>query len=97
MPLSGYYPRNFVTGAAIGRGRTRPADIRKLRRSLDELDYLRSPQKATPSYTSAVADAVESFQRDYSLKPDGAIDPDGPTEQTSTSPSPPNGRAEARR
>lgn len=81
MDRSGHHPRAFAVGASVGHGNTRAADIRKLRAALGELDYLRSPRQAGLRYTPAVGDAVERFQRDFGLKPDGWIAPDGPTEQ----------------
>jgi hypothetical protein len=75
------HTRAFTTGASIGTGGTRPADIRKLRHILDELDYLQSPSKAAPNYTAAIAEAVGRFQGDFGLQQDGVITPDGPTEQ----------------
>ena len=82
MSIPGFHPRAFVAGSSIGRGRTRAADIRKIRNTLDELGYLSSPPKARLAYTPAIADGIEQAQRDFELKPDGIIDPDGPTEQT---------------
>lgn len=75
------HTRAFTTGASIGSGGTRSADIRKLRRALDELDYLKSPPRAALNYTPTIANAIERFQGDFGLKPDGIISPDGPTEQ----------------
>jgi len=75
------HTRAFSAGASIGSGGTRPADIRNLRRALDELDYLKSPARAAPNYTPIIADAIQRFQGDFGLKPDGVIAPDGPTEQ----------------
>jgi hypothetical protein len=51
LSFSGYFPRAFATGASIGAGGTRSADIRGLRSAFGDLDYLQSPPNASPTYT----------------------------------------------
>ena len=81
MSPSGYFPRAFATGASIGAGGTRSADIRGLRSAFGDLDYLQAPPNASPTYTPPVSSAIKRFQGDFGLKQDGVIVPDGPTEQ----------------
>ncbi|MFT7569665.1 MAG: hypothetical protein ACI9JL_000687, partial [Paracoccaceae bacterium] len=81
MNTPNHHPRAFSIGRPIGKGNTRPTDVKKLRPPLSELDYLQSPIKAAPRYTNMLANALGRFQDDYGLQPDGVITPDGPTEQ----------------
>jgi len=61
MSPSGYFPRAFATGASIGAGGTRSADIRGLRSAFGDLDYLQSPPNASPTYTPPVSSAIKRF------------------------------------
>lgn len=81
MSRPGHDTRRFATSRTIGGGRSRAADIGKLRRALEALDYLHSPVRAAGRYTPTVAEAVTAFQKDAALVPDGRIEPGGPTER----------------
>ena len=68
MSPSGYFPHDFATGASIGAGGTRSADIRGLRSAFGDLDYLQSPPNASPTYTPPVSSAIKWFQGDFGFR-----------------------------
>lgn len=70
---------NFQVGRPVGTGRSRPNDVIRLRKALRETGHGASPPEPSGTYDASLIRSIERFQRDYGLKEDGIVLPDGPT------------------
>jgi len=73
--------QEFSIIRTIGRGNSHPGDVVRLRRALNRTGYGRFPQNPAKNVTPGLMQATERFQRDFALKPDGVVEPAGPTER----------------
>jgi len=72
---------DFGLHGAIGTGQSNKGDVLKIRRALQKTGHGRFPRKPATNVTPGLMEAIEGFQRDFSLKRDGVVEPDGPTER----------------
>lgn len=79
-PLTPSPRSDFALNGSIGTGHSNKGDVLKLRRALQKTGHGRFPRNPATNVTPGLMDAIEGFQRDFSLKPDGMIAPGGPTE-----------------
>lgn len=71
---------DFAVSRTIGRGRSSPADVQRLRRALNRTGHGSFPEPGGPNVTPGLIDAVKRFQGDFGLEPDAVVRPGGPTE-----------------
>jgi len=72
---------DFQVGRPVGTGHSRPNDVIRLRRALNETGHGSSPPDPSGVYDPSLIGSIERFQRDYGLKQDGIVLPGGPTER----------------
>ncbi len=72
---------DFGLHGSIGTGQSNRADVLKIRRALQKTGHGRFPRNPATNVTPGLMEAIEGFQRDFSLKRDGVVEPDGPTER----------------
>lgn len=74
--------RDFFITADVGsgHGQSRPHDVVRIRRALDETGHGRSPATPSPRYDRSIHDNIIGFQDDFGLEKDGWLEPGGPTE-----------------
>ncbi len=72
---------DFGLHGSIGTGQSNKADVLKIRRALQKTGHGRFPRNPATNVTPGLMEAIEGFQRDFSLKRDGVVEPDGPTER----------------
>ena len=73
--------QNFQVGRPVGTGHSRPNDVIRLRRALNETGHGSSPPDPSGVYDPSLIRSIERFQSDYGLKQDGIVQPGGPTER----------------
>lgn len=73
---------DFYLTASVGSqyGGSRPHDVVRIRRALDETGYGRSPDNPSTRYDRSIYDNIVGFQDDFGLKKDGYLKSGGPTE-----------------
>lgn len=74
-------PSDFYIARSVGEGRSHRGDVRRTRRALARIDYGGSLNSRATSVTPGLISAIEAFQTEFGLKPDGVIRPGGPTER----------------
>jgi len=72
---------DFGLHGTIGTGQSNKGDVLKIRRALQKTGHGRFPRNPATNVTPGLMEAIEGFQRDFSLKRDGVVEPDGPTER----------------
>jgi peptidoglycan hydrolase-like protein with peptidoglycan-binding domain len=72
---------DFQVGRPGGTGHSRPGDVIRLRRALNETGHGSSPPDPSEAYDPSLNRAVKRFQGDYGLEEDGIVLPGGPTER----------------
>lgn len=71
---------DFGLHGTIGTGQSNKADVLKIRRALQKTGHGRFPRKPATNVTPGLMEAIEGFQRDFSLKRDSVVESGGPTE-----------------
>ncbi len=70
---------DFGLHGAIGTGQSSRADVLKIRRALQKTGHGRFPRNPATNVTPGLMEAIKGFQREFFLKRDGVVEPDGPT------------------
>ncbi|NQU72454.1 MAG: peptidoglycan-binding protein, partial [Rhodospirillales bacterium] len=62
----------FITGdVGSGQGQSRPHDVVRIRRALNETGHGRSPDTPSERYDKSIHDNIIGFQDDFGLEQDG--------------------------
>lgn len=72
---------DFQVGRPVGTGHSRPNDVIRLRRALNETGHGSSPPDPSEVYDPSLSRTIKRFQSDYGLQQDGIVLPGGPTER----------------
>ena len=70
----------ITTDVGSGRGQSRPHDVVRIRRALNETGYGPSPANPSTRYDKSIHDNIVGFQDDFGLKKDGWLKSGGQTE-----------------